>query len=119
MVANSLLNNVVFIDPNTFIQTSARVGINPTSLDYNFQASTLVTVNSSSHILSVLDYVCPPNVLLPACAGPLVRDVLGLGGVQSSAFVLGPNAIAIDPKLNLGALVDPDNNRLLLVPLPR
>jgi DNA-binding beta-propeller fold protein YncE len=119
VIANSLVNNVVFIDPNTFIQTSARVGINPTSLDYNFQASTLVTVNSSSHILSVLDYVCPPNILLPACAGPLVRDVLGLGGVQSSAFVLGPNAIAIDPKLNLGALVDPDNNRLLLVPLPR
>jgi len=119
LVANSLLNNIVFIDPNTFIQTSARVGINPTSLDYNFQASTLVTVNASSHILSVLDYVCPPNVILPACSGPRVRDVLGIGGVQSSTFVLGPNAIAIDPKLNLGALVDPDNNRVLLVPLPR
>jgi DNA-binding beta-propeller fold protein YncE len=119
LVANSLLNNVVFIDPNTFIETSARVGINPTSIDYNFQDSTLVTVNSSSNILSVLDYVCPPNVLVPSCAAPQVRDVLGLGGVQSSSFILGPNAIAIDPKMNLGALVDPDNNRVLLVPLPR
>ena len=119
LVANSLLNNIVFIDPNTFIQTSVRVGINPTSLDYNFQTSTLVTENSSTHILSVLDYVCPPNLLVPACAAPLVRDVLGLGGVQNSNFVLGPNAIAVDPKLNLGALVDPDNNRVLLVPLPR
>jgi hypothetical protein len=119
VVANSLLNNVVFIDPNTFIETSARVGINPTSIDYNFQDSTLVTVNSSSHILSIMDYLCPPNVLVPSCAAPQVRDVLGLGGVTSSSFVLGPNAIAIDPKLNLGALLDPDNNRLLLVPLPR
>jgi hypothetical protein len=119
VVVNSLLNNVVFIDPNTLIPTSARVGINPTSVDYNFQASTLVTVNSSTHILSVLDYVCPPNAFVPACSGPLVRDVLGIGGVQNSSFVLGPNAIAIDPKLNLGALVDPDNNRVLLVPLPR
>ncbi len=120
LVANSLLNNVVFIDPNTFIETSARVGINPTSIDYNFQASTLVTVNSSSNILSVLDYVCPPNVLVPSCAAPQVRDVLGLGGeCRSSSFVLEMNAIAIDPKMNWGALVDPDNNRVLLVPLPR
>jgi DNA-binding beta-propeller fold protein YncE len=119
VVANSLLNNLVFIDPVTFIQTSSRVGINPTSLDYNFQTSTLVSLSSSTHILAVLDYVCPPNVLLPACAAPQVRAVLGLGGVQNSNFVLGPNAVAVDPKLNLGALVDPDNNRVLLVPLPR
>jgi hypothetical protein len=26
--------------------------------------------------------------------------------------------VAIDPKLNLAVLVDPDNNRVLLVPLP-
>jgi hypothetical protein len=32
--------------------------------------------------------------------------------------VLGPNAVAIDPKLSLAVVVDPDNNRVLLVPLP-
>jgi hypothetical protein len=47
-----------------------------------------------------------------------VRAVLGLGGAQSSTFVLGPNAVAIDLKLNLAVVVDPDNNRVLLVPLP-
>jgi hypothetical protein len=32
--------------------------------------------------------------------------------------VLGPNAVAIDPKLNLAVLIDADNKRVLLVPLP-
>jgi DNA-binding beta-propeller fold protein YncE len=118
LVANSLLNDIVIIDPNTFIQTPVRVGIAPSSVDYNFQTSTLVTVNGASHTMSVLAYVCPPSAGVPACVGPKVRSVLGLGGTRTSLPVFGPNAVAIDPKLNLAAVVDPDNNRLLLVPLP-
>ena len=68
--------------------------------------------------MSVLDYVCPPAVAAPACSAPQVRAVLGLGGAQTSSLVLGPNAVAVDPKLDLAVLVDPDNNRVLLVPLP-
>jgi DNA-binding beta-propeller fold protein YncE len=118
LAANSLLNDIVIIDPNTFIQTPVPVGIAPSSLDYNFQTSTLVTVNGASHTMSVLAYVCPPSAGVPACLGPKVRTVLGLGGTRTSLPVFGPNAVAIDPKLNLAVLVDPDNNRLLLVPLP-
>ncbi|HKV04451.1 MAG TPA: hypothetical protein VJO53_05005 [Candidatus Acidoferrales bacterium] len=118
VAANSLENNIVVIDPTTLIQSSARVGIAPTSLDYNFQTSTLVTVNSASHTMSVLDYVCPPSSGASACTAPHVRTVLGLGGAQTSTLILGPNAVAVDPKLNLAVLVDPDNNRVLLVPLP-
>jgi DNA-binding beta-propeller fold protein YncE len=118
VAANSLLNNVVIIDPVTFLQTPVRVGIAPMSLDYNFQTSTLVTVNPPSHTMSVIDYVCPPLIAAPACPGPGVRTVIGLGGTLTSAPVLGPNAVAIDPKLNLAVLVDTDNNRVLLVPLP-
>ncbi len=118
VAANSLLNNVVIIDPVTFLQTPVRVGIAPISLDYNFQTSTLVTVNPPSHTMSVIDYVCPPLLAAPACPGPGVRTVIGLGGNVASAPVLGPNAVAIDPKLNLAVLVDTDNNRVLLVPLP-
>jgi DNA-binding beta-propeller fold protein YncE len=118
LAANSLLNNIVIIDPSTFIQTPVRVGIAPSSLDYNFQTSTLVTVNGASHTMSVMAYVCPPSAGVPACVGPKVRTVLGLGGTRTSLPVFGPNAVAIDPKLNLAALADPDNNRLLLVPLP-
>ncbi len=119
LTANSLLNDIILVDPTTFIETPVDVGIAPTSIDYNFQTSTLVTANSPSGTLSVLDYVCPPGAGAPAaCVGPKVRTVLELGGTQTSPLVLGPNAVAIDPKLNLAVLVDPDNNRVLLVPLP-
>ena len=113
LVANSLLNNVVVVDPATFNQNSIRVGINPTALDYNFQTSTLVTVNRASNTLSVLDYVCPPpaNGATTACPNPQVRTVLGLSGSQQFS-------VAIDQKLNLAVLADQNNNRILLVPLP-
>jgi len=118
LTANSLLNSIVIVDPATFIQTPSPVGIGPTSIDYNFQTSTLVTVNSVSHTMSVMAYACPPVPSAPQCLGPRVRTVLGLGGTQISSPLLGPNAVAVDPKLNLGVLADEDNNRVLLVPLP-
>jgi DNA-binding beta-propeller fold protein YncE len=118
LTVNSLLNDIDITNPSTLTTTTVSVGIAPTSVDYNFQTSSLVTVNSGSHTMSVLDYTCPPSVAVPACVNPQVRSVIGLGGAQTSTFVLGPNAVAIDPKLNLAVLVDPDNNRVLLVPLP-
>jgi DNA-binding beta-propeller fold protein YncE len=120
LVADSVINNVVIIDPNTFIPISFRVGIGPTSLDYNYQTSTLVTNNAVSNTISIVGYVCPPNTGgPPSCAGPRVRDVLGVGGLsQPASVVVGPNSIAIDLKMNLGVLVDQSNNRVLLVPLP-
>jgi DNA-binding beta-propeller fold protein YncE len=117
VTVNSLLNNIFFTDPNSSNSTTVAVGIAPTSVDYNFQTSSLVTVNAGSHTMSVLDYTCPPNTA-PTCTNPQVRAVLSLGGAQTTTLVLGPNAVAIDPKLNLAVLVDPDNNRVLLVPLP-
>jgi DNA-binding beta-propeller fold protein YncE len=120
LVADSVINNVGIIDPNTFILISFRVGIGPTSLDYNYQTSTLVTNNAVSNTISIVGYVCPPNPSGPPnCAGPRVRDVLGVGGLlQPASVVVGPNSIAIDLKMNLGVLVDQSNNRVLLVPLP-
>lgn len=118
LTANSLLNDVLIVDPTTFVATPVNVGIAPTSIDYNYQTSTLVTANAPSGTLSVLDYVCPPNAGAADCAGPKVRTVLGLGGNQTSSLILGPSSIAIDPKLNLAVLTDPDNSRVLLVPLP-
>lgn len=118
LVTNTLVNEVVIIDPATAIQTPISVGIGPASLDYNFQTSTLVTVNSISNSMSVMAYLCPPSLAAPSCVGPQVRTILGLGGTQTSAPVTGPNAVAIDPKLNLAVLVDEDNNQILVVPLP-
>jgi len=110
VAANSLNNNVIFVDPNTGIASQAQVGMNPSSLDYNYQTSTLVTANNASKTLSIIDYVCPPSIL-NVCSGPEVRSILALEG--SPQF-----SIAIDPKLNLVVLVDQNNNRVLLIPLP-
>ncbi len=118
LAVNSLVNNIVITDPATLTSSTVSVGIAPTSIDYDFQTSSLVTVNAGTHIMSVLDYACPPTVVAPVCSTPQVRAVLGLGGAQTSTLVLGPNAVAVDPKLGLAVLVDPDNNRVLLVPLP-
>ncbi|MGB8542940.1 MAG: hypothetical protein WCD49_15020 [Candidatus Acidiferrales bacterium] len=120
LVTDSVVNEVFIIDPNTFISTPFRVGIDPTSLDYNYQTSTLATDNAGSNTISIVSYVCPPVLNAPPmCAGPKVRDVLGVGGlVQPSSVIVGPNSIAIDLKMNLGVLVDQSNNRVLLVPLP-
>jgi DNA-binding beta-propeller fold protein YncE len=120
LVVDSVINNVVIVNPTTFIPTSFKVGIGPTSLDYNYQTSTLVTNNATSNTISVVGYVCPPDPNgPPSCAGPQVREVLGVGGVlQPASVVVGPNSIAIDLKFNLGVLVDQSDNRVLLVPLP-
>jgi len=98
------------VDPTTLLPGSAQVGMNPTSLDYDYQSSTLVTVNNASNTISILDYVCPPNVL-NTCLGPQVREIL--------PFSASPQfSIRIDARLNLAVLADQTNNRVLLIPLP-
>lgn len=118
LVADSAVNEIDMVDPTTFLSTPVRVGIGPTSLDYNYQASSLVTANTISGTMSVLSYVCPPSPAAPACLGPQVSQVLALGGNQTTAPALGAASIAVDPILNLAVLVDEDNNQVLLVPLP-
>jgi large repetitive protein len=101
LVTDSLNNNVVIIDPGTFVATRVRTGINPTSLDYDFQTSTLLTVNSASNTISVTDLV-----------NQKVQVILAIAGSQQFS-------VAIDDKLSLAVVVDQNNQRVLLVPLPR
>jgi len=110
LAANSLVNNIIFVDPSTAIASSAQVGMNPTALDYDYQTSTLVTANSASDTVSIVDYVCPPSIVVN-CSAPQVRQILALG--SSPQFSVG-----IDAKLNIVVLADQQNNRVLLVPLP-
>jgi DNA-binding beta-propeller fold protein YncE len=118
VVANSLGNNLTIVDPATFISTPVRVGINPTSLDYNFQTSTLVTVNTTSNTMSVVQYQCPPvNGLVVNCPAPRTRAVLGLPD-SGQVSQLEQFAVAIDLKMNLAVVVDRNNDRVLLIPLP-
>jgi YVTN family beta-propeller protein len=119
MAVDSLGNQLDIIDPQTFQTSTVLVGVNPTSLDYNFQTSTAVTLNSASHTISMLEYVCPPppNGVPANCPAPQVKAILGVGGSQSlSSVPIAPQAIAMDPRLNIAVVVDPGNNRILLVP---
>lgn len=114
LVADSLANEIGIVDPNAagiagF--TPFRVGINPTSLDYNFQSGTGVTFNAASNSFSIFNFVATnPNSKL-TIQNAKVEFVLPVGG--SAAF-----SVAINPLTNIAAVVDQANGRLLLVPLP-
>jgi YVTN family beta-propeller protein len=99
---------------NSFVQISAKVttgtyttgapykvGINPTALDYNYRSSTLVTVNASSQTVSVMDFLTKT-----------VKAVLPHSVSQQFG-------VAIDPTTNNAVIVDQNNNRVLIFPLPR
>jgi len=119
LVTDSLNNNVVIINPLTFVPVTVRGGFNPSSIAYDSQTSTITVVNAATGTLSVLDYVCPPLAGQPACTSPQVRATIGLVGSQISPTApLGPKTIDIDPFLNVAVLVDAENNRLLMIPLP-
>ena len=93
-------NQITAFNPDNGATQSIRVGINPTSLAYNFQTSTILTVNALSNTISIVDSQTFKT-----------RATLGIGG--SSQF-----AAAIHPLTNLAVITDQANNRVLLLPLP-
>jgi DNA-binding beta-propeller fold protein YncE len=101
IVTASLGNAVFFVNPINQLLSSDAGGINPTSVAYNYLSSTIVTANSASSTLSVMD----------------IADGTIKANIALKSSQLG--AIAIHPKTNLALLVDQANNRLLLVPLPQ
>jgi DNA-binding beta-propeller fold protein YncE len=119
LVSDALNNDILIVDPLTFVPIFVRGGFNPTSIDYNPQTSTIVAVNGATRTLSLLDYLCPPSANEPGCTAPHVRFSLGLvGSLISTTVPLGPHTVAVDPRLNLAVLLDPNDNRILLIPLP-
>jgi serine/threonine-protein kinase len=100
ILTSSLGNALIFLDPVSQQLRAARIGINPTSIAYNFQTSTIVTVNSLSSTVSMMDI-----------NDQRVKANFGLKG-----SLLG--AAAIHPRTNLVYIADQQNSRLLIVPLP-
>lgn len=113
LVSDNGANNIDIIDPknNAFTSTAVQTGVGPTGLDYNYNTSTLITSNHASNSLSLLDYLCPPTGVVAECTGPQVRRIIALP--NSPQF-----SVAVDSKLNLAVVVDQQDNRVLLVPLP-
>ena len=105
LITASTANNfgIVQADPSSgtyLVEQFQRVGINPTSIDYNYRSSTLVTTNTSSQTMSIMDYQTKK-----------VRSLLPLSVGQQFSVV-------IDPDTNRAVVVDQANNRVLIVPLP-
>jgi len=95
-------NVVSTFNPDTGATSSVRVGINPTSLTINPQTGGIMTVNSASQTLSIIDTLSNPFK---------TRSTFGLGG--SPQF-----AVAIDQFTNLAVIADQANNRVLIFPVP-
>jgi hypothetical protein len=93
-------NSFIAYNPDTLGASTIQVGINPASIAYNFQTSTILTVNSTSNTVSIVDAQTFQT-----------QATLGIGGV--SLF-----SVAIEPFSNLAIIADQQNNRVLLFPMP-
>jgi DNA-binding beta-propeller fold protein YncE len=118
LATDSTINNIYIVNPTASVLATIAASINPTSLDYNYNASALVTASSATSTISVIDYVCPPNDGVN-CPVPHVQSVFAPGSSvpSSSAVPVGVKAVGVDLRLNLIVEVDEANNRILLVPL--
>jgi DNA-binding beta-propeller fold protein YncE len=101
--ANSSGANVISVfNPDTGGGSSVPVGINPTSLALNPQTGSILTANSASNTISIVDSLSLPFK---------THQTLGFPG--SPTF-----GVAIDPFTNLGVIVDQANSRVFLFPMP-
>jgi DNA-binding beta-propeller fold protein YncE len=94
-------NQITSFNPDTNQTVPIKVGINPTSLAYNFQSGTMLTVNALSNSISIVD----PQTFR-------TKATLGIGGTSNFSA-------AIHTFTNLAVIADQANNRVLLFPLPK
>jgi DNA-binding beta-propeller fold protein YncE len=94
-------NVITSFNPDTGTTQTIKVGINPNAIAFNFQTGTILTVNSLSNTISVVDSQTFAT-----------KATLGIGA--TSKF-----AAAIHTFTNLAVIADHDNNRVILFPLPK
>lgn len=94
-------NVITTYNPDTGATQTIKVGINPNAIAYNFQTGTILTVNSLSNTISIVDSQTFAT-----------KATLGIGG--TSKF-----AAAIQTFTNLAVIADQANNRVILFPLPK
>lgn len=101
--ANSSGSNAITqFNPDSGGGSSVNVGVNPTSLAINPQTGAILTSNSASNTISIVDTLSNPFE---------TRQTLGLPG--SPTF-----GVAIDQFTNLAVIVDQANMRVFLFPMP-
>ena len=94
-------NQITAFNPDTNGTSTIKVGINPAAIAYNFQSSTILTVNALSNSISIVDSQTFRT-----------KATLGIGG--TSRF-----STAIHTLTNLAVIADQANNRVLLFPVPK
>jgi len=94
-------NVITEFNPDSGQTQTIKVGINPNAIAHNFQTSTILTVNSLSNTISIVDSQTFAT-----------KATLGIGA--TSKF-----AAAIQTFTNLAVIADQANNRVLLFPLPK
>jgi DNA-binding beta-propeller fold protein YncE len=99
LIAASLENQVKVLSVSTGSLSGIRVGINPTSVAFNYNTATLVTTNSLGQSITVVDYI-----------DRQVRQVSRL--TPSSLF-----SVDINPFTNVAVVADSVNKRILLLPV--
>ncbi len=116
-MSSSLSNQFDVISALSAQSTPVKVGINPTGIAYNSLSSTLVTANTTSGTMTVVDFldrrirgVIDLNTSGPRFVSPLVTN---------SQELLPTFSVDTHPLSNLAIVADTNNNRLLIVPLPR
>ena len=101
--ANSSGANVITtFNPDNSASNNVSVGINPTSLALNPETGAILTANSASNTISIVNSVSNPFK---------TQQTLGLPG--SPTF-----GVAIDPFTNLAIIVDQAHSRVFLFPMP-
>jgi DNA-binding beta-propeller fold protein YncE len=117
IASSSTGNSVNVIDPVSSVQTAFRIGINPTSIAYNFLTSTLASTNTASHTVTVADFLgqkIRAVIALPPAASANSNLALSLAFAGSLQY-----ALDIHPLTNIAVIADTVNGRVLFVPLPR
>ena len=94
-------NVITEFNPDSGQTQTIKVGINPNAIAHNFQTSTILTVNSFSNTISIVDSQTFAT-----------KATLGIGA--TSKF-----AAAIQTFTNLAVIADQANNRVILFPLPK
>jgi DNA-binding beta-propeller fold protein YncE len=94
-------NVITTFNPDTTQTQTIKVGISPNAIAFNFQTGTILTVNSLSKTISVVDSQTFAT-----------KATLGIGGTSNFAA-------AIQTFTNLAVIADQANNRVLLFPLPK
>jgi DNA-binding beta-propeller fold protein YncE len=94
-------NVITSFNPDSGSAQTIKVGINPNAIAFNFQTGTILTVNSLSNTISIVDSQTFET-----------KATLGIGGTSNFAA-------AIQTFTNLAVIADQANNRVLLFPLPK